>query len=208
MRAPRVVTVMVIWLLLGAASTQGQTDAKPNAGLRIGVNSSFLEVSGSGTSSRVGFVGGGQVALPVGDFSVELDALYSQKGFKKATNEDFTNWEAKFDYLDFPLMLRYDLAMDGNAEPFFYGGFLGGILLSAKHKADETDLQWVDVKDKLPTMNWGLVFGIGLEYLGAFVDLRYNHGLTNLNDEFPTMAEIHDRTLQLMIGYAWGEGRE
>jgi hypothetical protein len=208
MRELKVVVTAAILLLLAAGSALGQADAKANLGLRAGVSSSFVEVTGAGTSSKVGFVGGGQVALPLGDVSVELDVLYSQKGFKKTTTSDYTNWEAKFNYLDFPLMARYDTDLSDATDLFFYGGFLGGILLSANHKADETNLEWVDVKDKLPTMNWGLVFGLGLEYMGAFVDLRYNHGLTNLNKEFPTLAEIRDRTLQLMIGYAWGETGE
>ncbi len=202
MHSTRVAGILAVLTIIMFSSTPVRgVVPMPSIGVKAGLNSSKLEVQGGGTSSRTGFVGGGYAKLPLESLTIQFEALYSQKGFRKGTFEGITDWEVKYDFLDFPVMLNLDIPMEGSVHPFFFAGFAFGIRLNATEKHSDTHGEWVDIDDKMKGSNWGIVFGGGVQFHNFNLDVRYNHGLTNLNKE-EFRADVKDRTFSFMVGYA------
>jgi hypothetical protein len=191
-------TALII-LITGSAAAQGLI-VEPAIGVKAGINASNFEVTGTGTSKRSGFVGGAFASAPLGQMTLQFEALYSQKGFNKSSYEGYNNWESKVDYLELPLTLNVSIPMD-SVTPYFYGGFSLGIQLSAETKHSGTDDQWVDTSDALKSPATAFILGVGLRINRIYLDARFNHGLTDLNDT-DGGSEVKDRTFAFTAGYA------
>jgi len=194
-----VLTAVLSILLIGSAAAQGLL-VEPSIGIKAGVNSSTLQVSGTGTSPRTGFTGGAYFKLPLGQMTLQIEALYSQKGFTKSSYEGITGWEFKTDYFEVPVTLNVDIPM-GSTNPYFYGGFSPGVKLSADEKSSATNGEWIDTGDTLKGSNVTFVFGVGLRYKRVFIDARFNHGMTELSKDADVQS-IKDRTFSFTAGYA------
>lgn len=190
--------VLVI-LLAGSVAAQGLI-VEPAIGIKAGVNASNFEVTGTGTSKKSGFVGGAFAQAPLGQMTLQFEALYSQKGFKKSSYEGFNSWESKVDYLELPLTLHVTIPMN-SVSPYFYGGFSVGLQLGAETKHSGTNDQWVDTADALKSPATAFVLGVGLRINRIYLDARFNHGLTDLNDT-EGGGVVKDRTFAFTAGFA------
>ncbi|MCH2194346.1 MAG: PorT family protein [Kordia sp.] len=74
-----------------------------------------------------------------------------------------------------------------------------GFLLSAEQ---ENEVQNIDVKDRLKSIDFEVNFGIAYKFSnGLSFGLRYNAGLTNINDVTGFLDENRYGVVQLSIGY-------
>jgi len=202
----RIVTLTVLATLLlatGFASAQGIPILDPAVGVKAGVNFSNLDISKAGTENRTGFVGGAYGQFPFSPyFTIQLEALYSQKGFTKAKLADLTDWEMKTSFMEIPLIVRAEIPMP-RLKPFFYLGGSWNILTGSQVKNSDTNNEWVDNDEGLKSSSFVWVFGLGLKVNNIDIDARINHGKTNLNDDENSDLEIFDRTISLTVGYAF-----
>lgn len=116
------------------------------------------------------------VAIPIKKgLTIEPGIMYSGEGSKQP-EEDGDKTELHFNYLNFPVLLKYTTSMGIFAEigPQF------GFVVSAKE--DElTDGSSSDIKQNYNKTDFSAVFGLG--YISKFnlgVDFRYNLGFSNL----------------------------
>ena len=184
-------------------------------GLLGGVN--FARLKGDddeGLKTRTGLLVGATMLKPFRNgFGLEIDALYSMKGAK--ADEDGGSLVTKVDYIEVPVMLRYDLSHTGMATPHIGAGASlayqsrckveatgGGMSASVSCSAleDEQDITF-------RKFDIGLVAEAGVDFLSGStsytIGARYTVGLTDLTDQ----ANLRNRAFQLVAGVAIPIGR-
>ncbi|MDQ8161606.1 MAG: porin family protein [Gemmatimonadota bacterium] len=186
-------------------------DAPPiRLGLLGGVNFATLKGDDDeGLKTRTGLLAGATMVKPFrSGIGLEIDALYSMKGAK--AEEDGGSLVTKVDYIEVPVMLRYDLSKTGNAAPHFGAGLSlayqtrcrveatgGGMSASVNCSALEAEQ---DITFK--TFDVGIVAGAGVDFTSGSttytMSARYTVGLTDLTDQ----ANLRNRAFQFFAGVA------
>ena len=142
--------------------------------------------------TKTGFMIGGFAAIPLSpSLSIQPEAYYVQKGAK--FDDAGTDVKIKFDYLDIPVLLKYTVAGE-SATPYFLFGPSLGFNMSAK--VDD-----VDIKDNVSSTDFGLVFGLGVNIQKFLLEVRYNLGLTDI-DEYPD-SNVKNSVIGILAGYTF-----
>ena len=183
--------------LFASAGAQAAGVTPPRRfGIAAGINSSTL--SGDETedvSRRTGFMAGVFLVAPLGPtISFQPELLYTTKG-AKGSGDDIGSegtFTFKMNYVEVPLLLRFDAATTGGMKPFFYGGpalsFKAGCEVEVESQGVSATVDCDEGEGtEFKSVDYGLVVGGGLAFdlsgrmftLGA----RYNHGLANISDE-------------------------
>ena len=150
---------------------------KPLLGVEGGINlSSFNgDTVNSVYESRLGFVGGGFLSLPLGSsLSLQPEVLYAQKGGK------VNGFDYRLDYVEIPILL--DVKVLGPL------GILLGPAFNAK--VASTDGVVVDNTDV------GVILGAQLNVAAFLLSGRYEVGLTDLNSD----SKIQNGTFTFLVG--------
>lgn len=204
------VTVLMLGAPVHGAVAQGLPVPHPTFGVMAGVN--LAKVSGDGLTSadnRTGFLGGIFVTLHVtNSFAIQPEAIYSQKGFSdnSVPSADVT---AKLDYIDIPVLLRYDIPVVGPIRPFFVAGPAFGLQVKcaieasgeeASASVDCDGLQDTEVEFRKKTFDLSGMFGAGLDFhLGGhtlMLGARYEHGFSDVVED----AAVKNRTWSVVAG--------
>ncbi|WJS94971.1 PorT family protein [Flavobacterium johnsoniae] len=107
-------------------------------------------------------------------FGIQPELLYSTHGVKNKFVNDGIAYdnEVKLSYLNLPILAKYFVIQGLSVQAGPQVGFL--------MKAEENG---VNITDHTKTIDFGLNFGIGINFLeDCSVDLRYNLGLSNALD--------------------------
>lgn len=124
--------------------------------------------------------------------AVQPELVYSSQGAKYTSNN--LEYKLNLGYINLPVMLQY---MFNNGFRLEAGPQLG-FLISAKSDVNNAS---VDVKDNFKTIDFGV--GLGVGYIkpstGLGVDLRYNAGLSNINEN--TSVKSTNSGFQLGLFY-------
>lgn len=138
------------------------------------------------SNSKVGFAVGLFVEKPFSDVvSGQIEALYVQKGGKDKVEDagvGVSNGDVTLSYIDVPVSLKFNIPLEDDIQPFIYGGGFAGYLLDASASADGETINDIDIKDLLTDINYGLIFGAGVNFGMLSVDIRYDLGLANIFD--------------------------
>lgn len=193
----------ILMILFVGHALAGDLVVQPGIGLKAGANFSVVQVAGTGTSQRTGFTGGAFFKLPINPLTLQLEALYSQKGFKKKSYNEIRNWDVKLDYFEIPATLNVEIPL-GKINVYFYGGFAFGFLTSAEEKSSETEDAWVDISDHVSSTNWDFLLGFGFRLDRIYLDFRFNTGLSKMNETATDVErdEITDRTFSITAAYS------
>lgn len=192
-----------------AAPLAGQA---PSFGLIGGMTSSKIAISGNGNTltfdSRTGFAAGGSLRLPISTAAeLELNALYSQKGFKVDLED--ASGEMKLGYVEVPVLLSYGFAPPAaTVRPFLLGGvslgFKAGCDLSGT--GDEGTISascddFLDAEQK--GVDLGITWGAGIRYNRLSAQIRYTLGMTEVFDDNDDTISTRNRTLYLLAGFSF-----
>ncbi len=195
-----------LWTLNAQAKINGATDSEINAGLQLGLNIANANTSPTlSTDPRVGLMVGGNIEVRLSQFLfIRPEMMYVQKGASmSATGIDTT---LKFDYLEFPLLLKARFGAEAFRPVLFAGpsfafrvnSSMDTKIGSAAPASFTTNAESVDI---------AIDFGGGAEYwfqksTAAFLTMRYSLGLTNvLNLAGQTWRSTG---LQLIAGFEFG----
>lgn len=177
-----VLTVGILLILCVAVSAQDSVRGVIGKGLKLGfgianISTDYEELNDL-LDSRVGFSGGAFLTYAINrQFAIQPELLIVTKGAEKDLFIFSAHWN--LDYIEVPVLLRMDLAPDGNLHPLLMAGPALDLLLSSKlHVIGEE----FDVKDYTKGIDFGLVFGGGLEYKHFTFDMRYTMGLAGIID--------------------------
>lgn len=214
----RQITLMLLALLLFVATVAAGSQTK--FGIKAGVVTANM--SGDGWSiiedmngvtmdnkSLMGMAGGLSVEFPLGTNGVSLqpEFLYVMKGDKGETTDAGDTYTVKYknDYLEIPVLIKYNFTSTGNKSPFMFAGPVAGFNIASKLEVqdpppDRADLGDFDIENA-KSLDFGLTIGGGLGLAmgqsGKLTfDLRYTTGLTNVYDD---VDQANDDTKAYMI---------
>ncbi|MBZ0326690.1 MAG: PorT family protein [Altibacter sp.] len=171
---------------------QGEVHFGAKAGVNVASigGDAYLGGGFGSFGSRVSFHVGGLVEVPITEkISVQPEILYSSQG----SNWDFTGaGDIQLDYVNFPIMGKYHIieGLSGELGPVI------GVLI----KADQSG---VDVKDSYKSTD--IAIGIGATYrlpMGVFFSLRYNKGITDINDVSGYTYSNQNNVFQVSAGFS------
>ncbi len=167
------------------------------------------------SDSRIGFSGGLFMEYPLSDLiSIQPEILFIQKNQKESEDffelngfNDFNDFddfddeplvETTLSYIDVPVLLKVNIPLEGDVQPFITVGPYVGYLLDAKDNLNGTD-EFDDfddigsIKDLVKDFNYGLIIGGGVNFGNLFLELRYDMGLANIFDEDELMnGDLND----------------
>lgn len=177
-------------ILIGTEVTAQHT----NIGIKGGLNAFTIKTDNDNSAeTKLGYHLGLIGHIHISDqFALQPELVYSVQGAQYTVSGEEVN--LNLNYLNVPLLFQY---MFDNGFRLQAGPQLG-FLVSAKTEINDTD---TDVKDNFEKMDIGL--GLGASYVNPIsnfgVDVRYNIGLTNINDN--TGAESFNRGFQVGVFY-------
>lgn len=183
----------VCLLLVGVVTSNAQG---VSIGLRAGLNIANQSISASGVSvspdSRLSFLAGAYAKIMVSDkIGVQPELFYSSIG-AKWPDQGFGVETIKTDYLTLPVFFRYNVTDNFH----FLVGPQFGILMSA-NGTDNSGTQ--DIKDQLKSSDFSGVVGAGLDFGPINAGLRYNFGLSNINNSGG--STVKNNVFQVVAGF-------
>jgi len=198
-----VVTVCLVTLLAGVAAAQsigggvkgGLSLADvPNISDGVPAASAILEL-------RIGYAVGGFVAIGLGNgFSIQPEALYTQKGTSITVSEGTASSEMKLkaDYVDVPILGRFTFGK--GLRRYVFAGPPLNFLISAKAKSGFLGTaSEIDVSETVESFEAALVLGGGIEIGPLLVEARWSEGLTNIAVDGMTAAGTALKTRTLLV---------
>jgi hypothetical protein len=153
------------------------------------VNGNWDETLGD-WKSTVGFCGGVFLELNFGRIlTIQPEALYTLKG------ADTGDGKLKFDYIEFPILLKVRIPT-GSIHPFIFAGPSFGFNLKAL-------INGAEISD-MPKSDYSAVLGGGLQ-LGRsiHVDVRYTMGLQKLEIPDLDTIDLKNGVLSATLGLAF-----
>lgn len=174
-----------IVLVLAVIGLATPTTASAQVGVLVGLNIANVNFDVADTSlningdSRTGLVAGLSFNIPVQSmFSVEVDALFAQKGteFTLAESGFIDTGKIKLNYVDVPVMARFNLS--GSAPVGVHLLFGPSFNFKVSETFDPEDESGLE--DQFETMETALVVGGGVHVSVFRIDLRYGVGLSNI----------------------------
>ena len=167
---------------MGQMGGMNGMDIKP--GVRAGVDFMTFggdDADGDDLGRRTGIMIGGFALVDLtGPFALQPELTYIQKG-AESSDGDLTR---KNDYIEIPVLAKFQLPVSGPASPNLFAGPTLGFNVTAELEDDEGNTQ--DFGDETSGTEFGLAVGGGVDFgLGTgtlMVDLRYELGLTSIDD--------------------------
>jgi hypothetical protein len=181
-----------------------------------GTFSQLRGIDNINVQSRTGTMFGASLLLPLGgSVALQPELLFSNKGSKFNTGTGGEK-DIRLDYLEIPVLLRYDLAGGAALDPHIYAGpsigykvgcnvkFSGGGIPNSSSDCTRDNF---DAK----TLDWGAIVGAGVDLsvggLGVTGGARYGIGLADINKaDSPTITQrVHNGTLTVYVGLLLGK---
>tara|TARA_R110002124_G_scaffold254044_3_gene419534 strand:- start:33337 stop:33930 length:594 start_codon:yes stop_codon:yes gene_type:complete len=190
-------TALCLFLTVSSFA-QGVVRFGAKAGLNIASIGGDAYVTGfSGFDSRTSFHLGGLVEIPITEkISIQPEVLYSSQGSK--FNFGFgSNPDVKLDYINVPILGKYHIieGLSGELGPVI------GVLVNAKATGDGED---EDIKEFYKSTDIGVAIGASYRLpMGVFFSLRYNKGVTDINDDPDISAKNQNNVFQVSAGYSF-----
>jgi len=201
---------LTIFSLLAVLLLAFTATAQVNFGIKAGAN--MAKLTGDGwddvenyleapvdSKFKMGFAFGLMAEMPLGEggFAIQPEILYVMKGGKgDATVEGYDiTAEIKQDYVEIPVLFKYNLQTEGSVAPSFFAGPVVAFNVASKVEWDGIPAEAPE--DEVPpegdiennkSVDFGISFGGGVgmvvgETGRLTFDLRYTLGLTEIFDD-------------------------
>jgi len=206
----RWVTTLSITLGLGAAVAAPAVAQIKSVGLLAGAT--FAKLGGSdvpdGIENKVGFMGGGFVDIGLGGIiSVRPEVAYVQKGAKQSDAGD--ELKLKLDYIEVPVLLVVSVPTGGGmVKPEFFAGPAIAFKASCKFtgtsggQSATANCDDPGVDSPIKSTDFGVMFGAGVAVRNFMASVRYDLGLTKIDDSTDP-GNIKNRAFMILVGWAF-----
>ncbi|MEM6360064.1 MAG: porin family protein [Bacteroidota bacterium] len=172
-------------------------NAQISGGVKAGVNFANQDYEASGFSvspdGRTAFHAGAFFTIMFADqLGLQPEILYSGQGSTfESVSPGFDDIEQNFNYLNIPVLLRYQVI---DILSLHTGPQLGFLL--------NAEIDDEDVKDSLKGSDLSLAFGGQVDLPMGFIGgLRYSLGLSDINDLDGDGTEIKNNNFQIYVGF-------
>lgn len=183
----KILLSLTILLAAGLFTHQAQAQSNIGFGFRGGVNIANINDADFDAESRTGIMLGGYFSFPIPNSPVYIqpEILYTQKG---AEIDDLTGngvtTEAKLDYIEVPVLARFDFITDGNITPHVYFGPYIGFNVSSEVEATSDEGTVSDnLEDEIKGTDFGVTVGGGVDFGKFNLGVRYGAGLTKIFED-------------------------
>lgn len=190
------------------------SQAQFSLGIKGGLNLANIRVSGSTTTTPKTnplFNAGIVTNYALNDkFSIQLEGLYTLKGFK--SKSDLIEQNVVLNYVEFPLLGKFSFG-DPEALQFFvtagpYVAFKTGGNMKLTMNGNTFSS---DISSQINSVDFGANAGGGVAYnLGTgalFVDARYGYGLSNILSKSTSNLKQYNANIQFSLGYLYSFGK-
>jgi hypothetical protein len=183
-------------------------------GIKGGINLADLrgsDVVKDNMKTRLGLVGGisYRINLIMG-LSLQPEVLYVQKGVVYEASQSQGSYSMtqkstqKGDYIDIPLLLKYNLPIP-QFSPFIEAGASYGILLSAKEKFERTSnvpgypstSDEGDIKNTVTKADLSIIVGVGFDITILELDARFVFGMNRLGKDLSETPNIDENAAKV-----------
>jgi hypothetical protein len=194
---------LIIPAILAAMLISVSVDAQISVGTRHGVTFSTLSKTGDlydNVQIITSYTGGVFITIPVGgaiDFLPEVNFIRKGRSSEELNSlgEEFSS---HYDYIQVPLMARYNTTLSGNSKYSIYfnaGPYASALLKSQRKLISSKDWENDEYGNVDKDPDFGIIVGGGVTIpINKFrmqFDLRYDLGLSKLNnqpDDYRTKA--------------------
>jgi hypothetical protein len=151
------------------------------------------------------FTGGLYFSLNMGFVTIQPEVLYTRMGGRWAIDAA-NSLEFQFDYVQVPLLLKFNVVPAGPIRPFIYGGGYGGYMIKCTGVmvVDGTALPGEDLSDTYEKLDYGVLGGAGLTFklpgIAISVEGRYNYGLRNLYIDPAEGEFMRNTSIMALVG--------
>ncbi|WP_084050256.1 porin family protein [Aquimarina macrocephali] len=188
-------TVSVLMMMITSLYAQDESEELyTRAGFKFGANYANITGDIKNTDARVRMHLGAVVEFPISQrFFVQAEVLYTAQGYK-VDNGGEEN-KISLNYLTLPIIAKFYFINKFSLET----GPQLAILANATESAEDTPDEFFDSFNNFD-FSWGFGAGYKTE-TGLFFQLRYNLGLTNINDIDTLDIDFKHSVAQLSVGY-------
>jgi hypothetical protein len=193
--------IILVALILSAISFQGFSQAQFAFGLKGGLNLSkidFQEDVDVNVSNRTGFHAGAFALIKITSFGIQPEILFSKQGSKFKV--DGENWEANYDYIAVPVLLKLYLPLGLNLQAGPQFSFLTVDDLKATVSGSTQDVA-SNFKKKQDT---SLALGAGWDLpFHLTIDARYVFGLSDMKfaPGGGDVVAFKNKVVMISVGY-------
>jgi len=190
-------TIVIVSFFLLSYTAQGQ--ASVGIGIKGGLN--FAKLNGSQSlsadyNSRTGYHFGAYALIKLGKIGIQPEVLYSKQGAKYTVNS--TNFDANFDYINVPILLKLYTVAGINIQVGPQFGFASGGQATTTF-ANVTTTQ--NYKDVIKGSDVSIAMGLGWDLpFGLSIDARYNLGVSD-NNNSGSSGQIKNQVIMVSAGY-------
>jgi len=183
-------------LTISTTFAQGEVRFGVKAGLNLASIGGDAYYAGfGGFDSRTSFHIGALVEIPFTEkISLQPEVLYSAQGSKLNFGTGGGSADTKLDYINIPILGKYHIlaGLSGELGPVI------GILANAD------DNLAGDAKNRYKSVDVGVAIGASYRLpMGFFGSLRYNKGVTDINDNTTITAKNQNNVFQVSAGYTF-----
>ena len=213
--ASRRTLVPVVVLCLAAGSAAHAQLPVPRIHFGVLGGAAFSKPGGADVGpinkTYTGWIAGGFVALPLGTgFGIRPELLYVHKGAVGAEAPGDPDITIRLPYVEVPVLLNYTLPIPGAGivSPHLYAGPAVGFRTGCKVRtSDGTNTVTKgcaggDPNPEVKRTDFSLTFGGGIGVGRAIIDVRYDLGLTKIDDT-GSNADVKHRTFYLLAGWTF-----
>lgn len=204
MKSLKIFATAIVFASTLTASAQNEadnkTDMSPSFGIKGGVN--FATVTGDDFDSpdmRTSFHVGALAEFPMADiFSLQLEGIYSSKGFKSNIDGGIVGGdgdiEYQLDYIDVPVLAKIYVTKGLSFEVGPQFSFLVNEEIDSDPTGDPGDFETNEAKD----FDFGVAGGLTFQTdMGLFASGRYTYGMTEIIED----SDAHNSVFQVSVGY-------
>ena len=201
-------TILVAVALLGFGISFAQEEVKSVADVKFGVKggmnlANIVGDDAGDANNYVGFNAGFFVEIPITNkLTFQPELIYSAQGSKSEGIIDGYNVDAtlKFNYINVPMMFKYQVVNKFSLEAGPYVGFLTSAKLNFDIEGLGSDT--VDMKDDVKSTDFGIGIGMNYEFSDViFANARYQAGLTEIGDSDAGGNSVKNSVFQIGLGF-------
>ncbi|HSA96727.1 MAG TPA: porin family protein [Acidobacteriota bacterium] len=150
------------------------------------------------------YTGGLSFSLGLGFVAIQPEILYVRMGGAYEIDEA-NSLEFRHQYIQVPLLLKFNVIPAGPIRPFICGGGYGSYLIKSEGVLEvDGVVQKEDLTAEYVRYDYGVVGGAGIAFklpgIALSVEGRYNYGLANIIKDPVAGESIKNRSLMALVG--------